>query len=248
MIEVHGNTVRSCPNRGLPARAIWRWTPVPLFIVSMACGSPNADPPRAPSASTPIVVAPNPAPTRPAAGVGAPAPTGVAGSPAPVVATGPWPAAGPTCGELGRDCAAAPCGPSSVCDNGIGICLPPRPAAMTVACILGSCSAPAAYCIAGQCMTETQAVCVCGGPVGSMRINACKSPPSASKSLPDVCFDEGSLCAAAPEKCCAGTMCVQSPNVLSQCFKPCTSAADCNGKCCSDRGAGVKVCDPTETC
>jgi hypothetical protein len=41
---------------------------------------------------------------------------------------------------------------------------------------------------------------------------------------------------------------VQSPNTLSLCLKPCTSAADCNGHCCADRGAGVKVCNASQSC
>jgi hypothetical protein len=247
VIEYNRNAQRSCTNRGLPTREIQRWTPAALWIVVLGCGSPTTEPGtgNAGTFATAGVIAGNTAGIRAAGGAGAGG-MGVAGARAPLGAT--WPVAGPGCGDTGQDCALTPCTAASVCNVGVNLCLPRRPATVTVACTLGSCSDAEPYCLAGQCMSADQAICVCGSAGGLARVDACKMAPSAVKTPPNVCFDEESLCASAPDKCCPGLTCVQSPNTLAQCYKPCASPADCGGHCCADSGAGVKVCQPNQTC
>jgi len=245
----------SRPDSSTPS--CWRSSPVALVILTIACRAATPTSPADPIGFAGTNAVPAAVVAGTTAGVSAiPAPGPVAGS-SPVAAGPPigasalqgptWPAANASCGDIGQDCGNRLCAPTTVCSSGPTLCLPRPAAAATVMCKAGTCPAGQPYCVASQCMSAEDAACVCGFAAGKMRVDACKVAPSVALGPMDTCFDEESLCSSAPQKCCPGLTCVQSPSTLGQCFKPCTANGDCAGRCCVDSNAG-KVCQPDTSC
>jgi hypothetical protein len=159
---------------------------------------------------------------------------------------GAWPAPAGDCSDLGHDC---PCSDQVICNLGVDLCLPRHATAGSfLNCAPGTCAPETPYCVAGQCMSEKEATCVCTQPGAKERVPVCEAGPQAALGAPNACLNEQAICANAPGKCCAGLTCVQAPDVVPQCFKPCTTNADCAGRCCVDAGANGKICDPTSAC
>ena len=166
--------------------------------------------------------------------------SGTAGSGPPITSAPPAWVRPSECGGVGNLCPnLSGCAELSTCQLEGNVCIPSFDPS---AGMLPSRTAATPYCAAYTCMTFEQASCFCTGEAGAMYPD-CSSP----SALAGLCNGERRTCTAS-SPCCSGLSCVDRGS-FSVCERPCTTGAECESGCCTDRyDSGTLSCADADAC